>query len=320
MYNVAIIGAGQLGSRHLQGLKQSSLPMKIWVMDKSEESLIIAKERYDEVEPICEKQIELVNDIIKLPDSLDLVVVATGSIPRAALVKGLLQHAEVKYMILEKILFPKSSEYDEIGKIIKEKGVKCWVNCARRLFGVFHQVESILSGSNIEMRYEGFDWGLCCNAIHLIDLFMMYTKEDKYILDTTGLIPEIIKSKRKGYIEFYGTLKATTPKGSSLTLICKKERSERSDNDYIISIHDQMNRILVDEGNSELNINGHKSSFRLPYQSETTGIYADMILRMGYIPLTSYYLSANYHREFIEKMLDYYNSLIEEKTDLLPIT
>ena len=317
MYKVAIIGAGQLGSRHLQGLKLSSLPMKIWVMDKSEDSLAIAKERYDEVEPVSEKQIELVKDIVKLPASLDLVIVATGSLPRAALVKGLLQHAEVKYMILEKILFPKLSEYDEIGKILKDKGVKCWVNCARRLFGVFHQVESILSGTKIKMKYEGCDWGLCCNAIHLIDLFMMYTKEDKYSLDTTGLIPEIVESKRKGYVEFYGTLKATTPNGSTLTLICNKDKSDK---DFVVTIEEGGNLIHIDEGRFVLDLNGEHSSFRLPYQSETTGTYADMILKMGFIPLTSYNLSVNYHKEFIEKMLDFYNNLVEEKSEILPIT
>lgn len=317
MYNVAIIGAGQLGSRHLQGIKMASLPMKIWVMDKSEESLKVAKQRYDEIMPIGEKDIALIDDISKLPSLLDFVVVATGSLPRAALVKELLHHADVKYLILEKILFPKLSEYEEIGILLKEKNVKCWVNCARRLFGVFHQVESELTGKPIEMSYEGVDWGLCCNAIHLIDLFMMYTGEDQYVLDTSGLIPEIVESKRKGYIELYGTLKAKTPKGSSLTLICNKESSN---NDFVITINEDTNRILIDEGKSELNVNGKKSSFRLPYQSETTGTYADMLLKMGYIPLTTFDLSTKYHKEFIVKMLEYYNNLREEKTDLLPIT
>ncbi len=49
MFNVAIIGAGQLGSRHLQGLKLSSSPLSITVMDSNDESLRVAKERYDVV-------------------------------------------------------------------------------------------------------------------------------------------------------------------------------------------------------------------------------------------------------------------------------
>ena len=46
--NIAIIGAGQLGSRHLQGLKKAQLPMNIFVLDASEESLTICEQRYNE--------------------------------------------------------------------------------------------------------------------------------------------------------------------------------------------------------------------------------------------------------------------------------
>ena len=54
MYKVAIIGAGQLGSRHLQGLKVAASPLEITVMDSNEDSLKVAKERYDTVTAIGE--------------------------------------------------------------------------------------------------------------------------------------------------------------------------------------------------------------------------------------------------------------------------
>lgn len=317
MYNAAIIGAGQLGSRHLQALKTASLPFHIWVVDNSEESLNVAKQRYEQVTAIGEKEIELVLDINQLPEELDFVVVATGSKPRAVIVKGLLNHSHVKNMILEKVLFPRLEDYDEIGKLINEKGVKCWVNCARRMFGVYHQVIDSLSGAPIDMKYEGTEWGLCCNSIHIIDLFMLFSGEDDYSLDTTGLIPEIEDSKRSGYIEFYGTLKIQTPKGSTLTLTCSKEAVEKN---LCICIQDGANYIEINEASSLLSVNGKLSTFRLPYQSETTGTYADMIMKMGYISLSTFEKSVKYHKEFISKMLEYYNSLLETKTDLLPIT
>ena len=317
MYNAAIIGAGQLGSRHLQALKTSSLPFHIWVMDNNEESLNVAKQRYDQVAAIGEKEIELVQEISQLPKKLDFVVVATGSKPRAAIVKGLLNHCHVKNMILEKVLFPRLEDYDEIGQLINEKGVKCWVNCARRLFGVYNHVKDTLSGAPIDMKYEGTEWGLCCNSIHIIDLFMFFTGEEEYVLDTSEIIPVIEDSKRNGYIEFYGTLKIRTPKGSTLILTCSKEAVEKN---LCICIKDGANVIEIDEANSLLSMNGKQSSYRLPYQSETTGTYADIIMKMGYIPLSTFEMSVKYHKEFISKMLEFYNSLLETKTDLLPIT
>lgn len=44
MYKIAVIGAGQLGSRHLQGLKLSKLKSDIWVVDNNPNSLQIAQQ------------------------------------------------------------------------------------------------------------------------------------------------------------------------------------------------------------------------------------------------------------------------------------
>jgi prephenate dehydrogenase len=58
MFQVAIIGAGQLGSLHLQGLKSASSPLSITVMDSSEDSLRVAEERYLLTPQIGDKSIQ----------------------------------------------------------------------------------------------------------------------------------------------------------------------------------------------------------------------------------------------------------------------
>ena len=47
--NCLIIGAGQLGSRHLQGLVKYLGQLEIYVLDPSIDSLIIAQEREREI-------------------------------------------------------------------------------------------------------------------------------------------------------------------------------------------------------------------------------------------------------------------------------
>ena len=49
MKNVAIIGAGNVGSRHLQALKAVDFPLSIMVIDPDLNSLAIAKERYNSI-------------------------------------------------------------------------------------------------------------------------------------------------------------------------------------------------------------------------------------------------------------------------------
>ena len=45
MYKIAVIGAGQLGSRHLQGLKLSKLKSDIWVVDNNSNYLLLTTYR-----------------------------------------------------------------------------------------------------------------------------------------------------------------------------------------------------------------------------------------------------------------------------------
>ena len=48
---ILLVGAGQLGSRYLQGLVNCRIPLKIYVYDICVESLSLAKERWNEVLP-----------------------------------------------------------------------------------------------------------------------------------------------------------------------------------------------------------------------------------------------------------------------------
>ena len=78
MYKIAVIGAGQLGSRHLQGLKLSKLKSDIWVVDNNPNSLQIAQQRYEEGEVNSNQTIYYIQLIDQLPAELDLVVIATS--------------------------------------------------------------------------------------------------------------------------------------------------------------------------------------------------------------------------------------------------
>lgn len=318
MYQVAIIGAGQLGSRHLQGLKVAASPLFITVMDSNEESLKVAKERYDSVSPIGEKNINYVNSIDKLPAELDLVIIATGSKPRAAIVQSLLNHATVKYLVLEKVLFPSLNDYDNVARLLKDKGVRCWVNCPRRMFGMYKQIkETIDLKKPIYMTNANEDWGLCCNAIHMIDIFLYLTEETSYTIDTRFLNDEVEDSKRGGYIEMTGKLKVTTPKGNELTLISEKD----FEGEKAFMIQNSHDMYVISEGGGNWSLNGNTYYYSMPYQSQLSGLLADELLITRGCSLTPYELSASYHKPFIEAMLAKYNDIMGTPDNkILPIT
>src|SRR3989338_236575 len=108
MFEIYIIGAGQIGSRHLQALKKVSLALSVKVIDPNPESLKIARERYDNAPPgQFEHKVDYRTKIPKYSDPIDLAIIATRSDVRAKITADLLKSAKVKYLILEKILFNK---------------------------------------------------------------------------------------------------------------------------------------------------------------------------------------------------------------------
>ena len=317
MYQVAIIGAGQLGSRHLQGLKLASSPLSITVMDSNEESLNVARERYDAVSPIGEKNINYANSIDKLPLELDFVIIATGSKPRAAIVQSLLNHATVKYLVLEKVLFPSLVDYNNIGRLLKVKGVRCWVNCPRRMFGMYKQIKETIDPTKPIYMTNDEDWGLCCNAIHMIDIFLYLTGETSYTVETKFLNDKIEDSKRGGYIEMTGMLKITTPKENELTLISEKDF--KGEKNYMIE--NDHNMYVISEGEGKWSLNGNNYQYSMPYQSQLTGVLADELLITGGCSLTPFNTSVEYHKPFIEAMLAKYNAIKGTPDNkILPIT
>lgn len=317
MYKVAIIGAGQLGSRHLQGLKGAATPLAITVMDSSDESLKVSKERYDSISAVGEKSINYVTTISDLPAELDLVIIATGSKPRAAIIKSLLDHSSVKYLVLEKVLFPTLSDYDDISRLLKEKQVRCWVNCPRRMLGMYKQIsETINTSRPVYMTYANENWGLCCNAIHMIDIFMYLTEEKAFTVETKWLNPDIEESKRNGYIEMTGTLKVTTENGSELTLI--SENNFTGEKSFLIENGDNLYSVLEGKG---FKLHNREYAYAMPYQSQLTGLLADELLKTGGCSLSPFELSVSYHRPFIKAMLEKYNEITNNSDNkLLPIT
>lgn len=317
MYNVAIIGAGQLGSRHLQGLKGAASPLAITVMDSSNDSLRVSKERYDSILSVGEKSVSYVTSIENLPVELDLVIIATGSKPRAAIIKSLLNHSKVKYLVLEKVLFPTLSDYDEISRLLEEKQIRCWVNCPRRMFGMYKQIKETIDVSRpIYITYANKNWSLCCNAIHIIDIFMYLTGEKTYTVETKGLNDEIEESKRCGYIEMTGTLKVTTPKGNTLTLI--SENNYTGEKNFLIENGEDLYSISEGKG---YRLNNKEYEYGFPYQSQLTGLMADELLKTGGCSLSLFESSVSYHKPLIKALLKKYNEVTTNVGNkLLPIT
>lgn len=317
MKKVSIIGAGQLGSRHLQGLKTAQTEMEIWVIDSCEESLKVAKERCDAVESKTPKTVHYAQTIDALPQTLDLVIIATGSKPRASITKALLAHSSVCYLVLEKFLFTRLQDFDEIEILLKEKGVKCWVNCPRRMWPSYEAIKELVNPDKpVIIEYCDQDWGMCCNSVHLIDIWMCLAGDCQFKVNLSGIEPLVRDSKRNGYIELFGKEVFSSSNGDVLVQTCLSEYSGRTE----VVIHNDGNEINVNEVTGEWSFNGNVLQAKTPYQSGLTGIVADEILTTGDCRLTPYSMSVQYHKPYLQAVMQLVNKLQGCDSDSCPIT
>ena len=172
MYKIVIIGAGQLGSRHLQGILGSNITATIEVVDPSDLSIKNAIERSLEINYDKNKlKVNFYHNLNQISKEIDLCIIASTADKRFDIINSLLTISKVKNLILEKILFQSLNEYDIIDKLLNLHDVKTWVNCPRRIIPEYQDIKSqIKKDENISLSVLGSNWGLACNSIHFFDL------------------------------------------------------------------------------------------------------------------------------------------------------
>ncbi len=322
MKTIAIIGAGQLGSRHLQGLAKSDLEISIEVVEPFETSRNTAKERFEEI-PANEKikNIDFYANISQLSDELDLVIIATNADVRFNVVNELLENKKVKNLVLEKVLFQKIEEYTKIENLLAD--TKCWVNHPRRMFPFYKDLKEKLSSStNVDFSVSGGDWGLGCNGLHFLDCFSYLTGIKDIELNSTYLDKELYETKRKGFNEVNGMIIGKL-NNHSFTLNCFANNP--SPVQFTIT-SDQLN-ISIDESNGWYRVSKKENNWNqeikeekiVYFQSELTNILLNDIFDNN-CTLPTYNEAMKLHVNYLSLLIEHINSFSKIKYDFCPIT
>lgn len=318
MHNVAIIGAGQLGSRHLQAILQSNYDLNIYVSDPSSESLEISKERAGQIIH-KNKNINYIESSTQLPEDLTFVVVATNANVRLKVIEDLVKKSSVKYLVLEKVLFTNETEYEKALNIFKENNIDVFVNCPRRMFPFYQELRRKLSKENkIDFSYSGGEWGLACNSVHMLDLYSYLS--NNYITDINcDLLTNVVESKRPGYCEVLGVLSSNESDGPRLLLKSTTNNVnnilEVSSEGLSVIIYETLGKAIIIEKKD--NWESHIVDFNVIYQSNLTNIVFESLLNNGICDLTTYDESMKIHLPFIKSMTDYFSN---NNIDGCPIT
>lgn len=303
-YNIVLIGAGQIGSRHLQAIRNIHQNLSITVVDSKESSLKVCQQRYEEVEVSeGEKEISFTTSLADINNPVDVCIIATNSNVRAKVTEELLSTVSVKNIIFEKVLFQKIEEYDFIEALLKSKGVKAWVNCPRRLFPIYKNLRKKLASLNKPMHLSvvGGEWGMASNSIHFIDLASFLCEESSYNISFINIDDTLIESKRVGFSEICGTISGTFVNGASFYLKSIKGAPAihsvnitTQDNIHVVDEINQLHHQVINSDNCNFN---HK--IFIPYQSGLTNIIIESIISDGSCELTPFEESCQIHKPLI---------------------
>ena len=305
MNRVLLVGAGQIGSRHLQALRAVRPALDITVVDPSRESLSTARQRYDSAPPeAAPHRVEYCRDIGAIAP-VDIAIVATASNVRRRVVEQLPAAAPVRFMILEKVLFANHIDYGAVSKAIAASGTHAWVNCPRRLWPVYRSLRERLGRRRICYHASGSKFGLMCNAIHFLDHASFLTGCSDFELDTSHLDPTPEPSKRPGFFEFNGSLIGSYKDGSRVHLECVGSGSAP----LLMEILADDRRCVIMEKDGLLHEsaagNGWSPvarSFVHPLQSTLTASVVENLLAIGDCGLTGYEESCHLHLQLLQPL------------------
>ncbi len=315
---VVISGAGQLGSRHLQGLATCSLPLDIYIQDPSEGALKMSEGRWLEVAVggATQHRLNLCHRLSELPRQVDVVIVATPADVRPNIVAEIAKQSQVNYWILEKVLARSVAGMQRILHNIGGNG-QAWVNTPRRTLPWHQQIKAVLAGDQpITLRVDGGDWGMACNSIHFLDMFAWLTGETLEGLCTDGLDPQWVPAKRPGNMEVMGTLDARFSGGSSVKLTARP-----GDVVYAFELTDGKHVWQIDEvAGTASRMDGLTIPGRIPYQSEVTGGLVETLLETGNCALPTLDQSAQMHSVFLRSLLLHWQLHMDTNATEVPIT
>ena len=318
-FSVLVVGAGQIGSRYLQGLSKCSIPLSVFVSDISTEALAVSRARWLEVGgQQTPHRVSMFTGLAGLPDRIDLVIVSTNALVRPGVVRQVNDSSQVGNWLLEKVL---AQNEDNIGYLESTVGTqaKAWVNTPYRAMEWYNRIRRHMNlGGKFSCAVRGGNtFGLACNAIHYLDLLAWLSGESVMAITTTELEAKWYPSKRAGFWDVFGKIEAMFSGGSRIII----ESSNGAKSPVTIQIQAAEEEWIIHEWdgiavrNHEFTIEG-----RDELQSEMTAPVVESILLTGTCLLPRLHESALLHIPMLNAFLDHWNGHMPDKLLASPIT
>lgn len=228
MIHIAIIGCGQIGSRHLQALSKIENGAVIFLVDPLAKNIQRSQKRFIEVLPQDQRHKFQINlrEIDNIGSDIDIAIISSTASSRSMLTKKLLSHTKVKYIIFEKFLFQNRADYKEIQDLLKFKKIKAWVNQWMSSSFAFNEMNNWFGNDLQEIKIDGRNWGMCCNSVHYLEYFDYISSRQGLIISNSNIDSKVLKSKRNDYFELTGIVTVKSKSGMKMTLTSQNLKTD----------------------------------------------------------------------------------------------
>ena len=174
---ILLVGLGNIGLRHLEGIISFKKNLTIYLYDKN-------IKQYGRIKKLIKSKRNSRHDYFFLSNLneisySDILIVATNSINRFDLLKKILKKIKINYLIIEKVAFLKSKTYLNAINLINSYEINAWVNCIRREVKFYNLLKNKIKKKHFKIIFTGYRWGIASNLIHFIDLFFFFFRFKK---------------------------------------------------------------------------------------------------------------------------------------------
>ena len=168
---ILLVGCGNIGYRHLEGLLNTNLSLNITVIEISQTTI---KEQIKKIKQKKFKNKKIIfSNIFSIKRlNFDLVICATTAYKRYDLLKKLVNRYNFSKILIEKLAFQNVYDFENALELFKKNEIQCWVNCPRREYKIYKQIKmDNKTNDKISIDVSGYKWNLASNSVHMFDLF-----------------------------------------------------------------------------------------------------------------------------------------------------
>ena len=324
--NVVIIGAGKIGSRHIESVFKLKIINKLIIIDPNKKNNQIVKKNINYKKN--SKKIFFYENIDKFKLIFDILIISTNSDVRKEVLHKFLKLNKVKNIIFEKIVFTNLKDYKNTIKILNQKKIKSYINFPRRIYPFYIKLKNDLDKKkNLSYTLIGSNWGFATNSIHNIDLFLFLTNS-KNIFSQYLTISRVSKSKKRNeFLDINASFSLKTKENHNLFLndyfTNKKVKNklngpikiETIDKSYFI--YENLN-FVIEIDNKKLKIKKYKID--LPKQSILTAKILINFKKNNNIKLTTLAEGLISHKVLINSLSKELVKINNKYKNNLPIT